>query len=821
MLKSTIFKKAQFYFLITFFSLSNSFAEPPFGDPLIGTHTLTESYDFSYAYVTQLVDYVQHYINETQPGRTNLWDWNYGNFENYKVSIAPHLTNLSAMLGIVPAQTEIVSNSWQIIGTGIYHSVESFSIFVSTGVTVRGLAVFPNTTNSVSAVVIPSAAPFTPEILLGIDTNYPSEVRIGQKLAEKGLAVICPLIINHEKYWSGHPSVRTNILDHRRWLFQQGYHIGKPLIGVETAELVACVKALLNDSRVLSNSIGIIGRELDAGVAAFYAGALEDKIQAVFLSGYFNQRTNVWRQSIDHHQWGVLKEFGDAEVASLVAPRSLIIESPFNFPNVPINIVSSEYIRAKIHYDKLGITNKINYFTPIGGTNIFGCEDSINSFLKALNAPTGNFQDSFLVLTSSYSSISQMRDSFYEIQNWYQNLCSNSYSVRQSYFWDKIDRTSISNYEISVEPFRSNLIYEMFGPFPEPDIPLQVWTSVYKSNDSFTTYRILMTLYTNVNSYGLLCVPNNIGVGEKRPCVVCQHGLEGTPEHVADYANTNVYHFFAARLAEEGFVTYAPQNPIKYNKTFIDIQRRAGTVKKDLMGLILRQHQRGLDFLSSLPFVNSENIGIYGLSWGGRTASWIGAAEPRYSVSVSGGNFSDAVQKYTSLLHNSSYLYVSQSWRCEDDLWKFNRLNKFSHAELAAMIAPRPFMVECGLDDNVSVAKWASNEYIKVRQLYDDLGIPNKTQIEFFDGGHEINGVESFEFLKTNLGLPEPNFTIVFISFITFFYYNLFCISKRDVLILIKKASITGKHKRNSRSRCKKISSRNSSNSSRGYGCGS
>ena len=696
-------------------------------------------------------------------------NWNYENFNSYENSIAPNLSNLTTMLGIEIAQTEteVVSNSWQTIGTGIFHSIEKFSIYVERGANVRGFAVFPNTTNPVSGVIIPIAEPFNPESLFGINTNYPSSVRICEKLAEKGVAVICPVIINHKKIWSGHSTVKTNILDHRRWLFQQGYHIGKPLIGVETAEIIACAKAISMDSRILSNSIGVIGRELDSGIAAFYAVALEKKIQAVFLSGYFNQRTNVWQQPIEHHQWGVLKEFGDAEVASLIAPRSLIIESPINFPNVPTNTVLPEYLRAKEHYDNLGISNKINYFTPIGGTNNFGCDDAINSFLKALNAETNDFKNSSLVLISSYSSINQMRASFYEIQNWFQNLCSNSYQQRQSFFWDNINTSSIADYEISTEQFRSSLIYEMFGPFPEPDIPLKIWTNVYKSNESFTTYRVLMTLYTNVNSYGLLCVPNDIEPNEKRACIVCQHGLEGTPEHVADYANTNVYNFFAARLADEGFVTYSPQNPTKYNKTFRDIQRRSGTIKKDLMGLIYRQHQRGLDFLSTLHFVDTNKFAIYGLSWGGRTASWIGAAEQRYSVVVSCGNFSDAVQKYTSLFNISSYLYLAGLWLPEDDLWKFNRLNKFSHAELAGLIAPRPFMVECGLNDDVPRAEWASNEYIKIEELYNSLGISDDTQIEFFEGLHEINGVGSFEFLKEKL-IPEPTFFLIFVFLFLF-----------------------------------------------------
>ncbi len=756
--------KFSIYFLFIFFIAKSAFA-----DYLPGTVPLTQLYNFAYTYVTGLAEFVEQRIDETQPSRTNVWNWNYTNIDSYETSCAPHKTNLTAMLRITPGQTKVVSNLWQNIGTGTFYSIEKFSIFTENGITVRGLAVFPSLTNIVPAVIIPVTDPLSPEIIIGIDTNHPN-ISIGKKFLEKGFAVICPVFINHQEWWSGNPTILTNLLDHRRWLYQQGYHIGKQLIGDETAGIIACVNLLSTDPRIITNSIGVVGRDFDSGASVFFACALDEKIQAVLLSGYFNQRTDIWKQYIEHQFFGFLNEFGDAEIASLIAPRPLIIESPIDFPKVPVNTSSSEFERAKIHYDNLGESDKINFLTPPGGTNIFGCDDAISLFIEFLNIGTNYFQESSLVLTSSYSHINQMRALFYETQNLYQQFCSNSYSVRQTFFWDNIDTSSVANYQISTEPFRSNLIYEMFGNVPDPDIPLQAWSCVYKSNENFVTYHVLMTLYSNVNCYGLLNVPYDIKENEKRPCVVCQHGLEGSPKIISDYAYTNVYHFFAARLADLGFVTFAPQNPTIYGSTFRNIQRRAAVVKWDLMGFILRQHQRGIDFLSSLPFVDSNKIGIYGLSWGGRTASWIGAAEPRYSVVVNSGNFSDAVQKYTSIENIYSYLFLAGYWLPEDDLWKFNRVNKFSHAELAALIAPRPFMVECGWDDDVPRSEWASNEYIKVNQLYNSLGISNETRIEFFDGGHEIHGVGTFEFLKEKLDLiPEP----VFIYYYLFIIYHL------------------------------------------------
>jgi hypothetical protein len=46
-------------------------------------------------------------------------------------------------------------------------------------------------------------------------------------------------------------------------------------------------------------------------------------------------------------------------------------------------------------------------------------------------------------------------------------------------------------------------------------------------------------------------------------------------------------------------------------------------------------------------------------------------------------------------------------------------------------------------------------EYAKVRRLYAKLTIPERTEIEFFPGVHEINGRGTFEFLDRNLGGPR------------------------------------------------------------------
>jgi hypothetical protein len=75
-----------------------------------------------------------------------------------------------------------------------------------------------------------------------------------------------------------------------------------------------------------------------------------------------------------------------------------------------------------------------------------------------------------------------------------------------------------------------------------------------------------------------------------------------------------------------------------------------------------------------------------------------------------------------------------------------------NYADLANLMMPRPFMVERGHDDGVSIDEWVAYEYAKVRRLYNKAGFGDRTAIEFFDGPHTIHGVGTFEFLLKHLG---------------------------------------------------------------------
>ena len=305
------------------------------------------------------------------------------------------------------------------------------------------------------------------------------------------------------------------------------------------------------------------------------------------------------------------------------------------------------------------------------------------------------------------------------------------------------------------EEFRATREYvwdEIIGRLPAPSLPANARSRPIYDHAKFRGWEVMLDVWPDVFAYGILLVPKDIKPGERRPVVVCQHGLEGRPQDLADpNSDHRAYHRYAARLAEEGFVVYAPQNPYTGQDRFRSIQRKAHPLKLGLFSFILGQHQRTLAWLAAQPFVDPARIGFYGLSYGGKTAMRVPPLLDGYALSICSADFNEWVWKTTSVDSKYSYMLTQ-----EYDMLEFDFANKVNYSDLANFMAPRPFMVERGHYDTVAPDEWVAYEFAKTRFFYARQKLAGRAEIEFFDGPHTINGKGTFEFLRRHLGQPAP-----------------------------------------------------------------
>ncbi len=213
-------------------------------------------------------------------------------------------------------------------------------------------------------------------------------------------------------------------------------------------------------------------------------------------------------------------------------------------------------------------------------------------------------------------------------------------------------------------------------------------------------------------AYGVLLLPRNQPAGEKRPCVVFQHGLEGRPKDCIE-GDHPAYHDVAAQLAEQGYVVFAPQNLYIFHDRFRTLQRKSNPLGKTLFFDDNPTTSTDLPLAGRSSQVDPQRIAFYGLSYGGKSAMRIPPLVPEYCLSICSADFNDWVWKNASTHAPHSYV-----WTMEYEIFEFDLGSRFNYAEMATLIAPRPFMVERGHFDGVAPDDRVAAEFAKVRNLY-------------------------------------------------------------------------------------------------------
>jgi hypothetical protein len=407
--------------------------------------------------------------------------------------------------------------------------------------------------------------------------------------------------------------------------------------------------------------------------------------------------------------------------------------------------------RAKEVFQKLGVPENLQVVVSGEGTGLPGSTTAIEKFLTGLgiDSDVRHLKDTSPIdLRSDFNPDLRMKNQFMELMGHLDKVINQSAKAREK-FWDKADNSSVEQWTETTKPYREYFWNELLGKMPPPSQPFNPRTRLTYETPNWNGYWVELDVWPEIIAGGILLVPKDIKPGEQRPVVVFQHGLGGRPEPLVDPNINSAYYSFGSTLADQGYIVYAPQDPYGL-ENFRTIQRMANPLKKSLYSVIVGQHEQALNWLKQLPFIDKEHIGFYGLSYGGKTAMRVPPILNDYSIVICSGDFNEWVWKTTSLDFNSSYMLVG-----EYEIFEFDLANTLNYAEMAGLIAPRPFMVERGHWDGVAPDEWVAYEYAKVRRLYDLMEIGDRTTIEFFNGPHEIHGVGTLQFLNKHLKLSK------------------------------------------------------------------
>jgi len=747
----------------------------------VGTAPLELSGDIASQMINGIDRFLLGQWEAAETTREAAWELDLTSKDSLASSLEPHRQRLATALGVVDArlpmshpetittaaaeqvtQTEsgddqegsfdILAIRWPVLGDPAPQRQGLPSLWG------EGLLLVPHGRPPVANVIVLGDADQTPEELAGLTEDASGGWQLATRLAAAGCRVVIPdLVSRHREPRNG----RANLTD-REYLHRPAFELGRTLAGYEVQMTLALVDWMSSAESPLP--IGMFGYG-EGGLLALAAGGLDTRIGSVVVSGFFGPRNESWREPMERQFFGLFRDFNASELALLMAGRRLLIETSrgpelklAGEGGTPAELRSPtpddaekflERARQRLAGGEVSAASRFQLIRPDDGQ--FGTSEASAWLLRGFDLPPLDVAESSprpVAVARRGDARPRAHRRVQEIDRHNQMLLEHSPAVRER-FLSRLDRSSLEAYEASVETYRDIFRDEVIGRFDIPPAPPRPRSRQTWQTDKWTGHEVVLDVFPDVIAYGVLLLPNDLRPGERRPVVVCQHGLEGRPVDVFQ-GDHPAYHDFAAKLCENGLIVFAPQNPYLFQDRFRTLQRKAQPLGKTLFSVIVPQHQAIVDWLSDQPFVDPNRIAFYGLSYGGKTAMRVPALVTDYCLSICSADFNEWVLKNASTRHNFSYV-----WTGEYEIFEWDLGSTFNYAEMAALICPRPFMVERGHFDGVGEDHWVAHEYAKIRYLYAaKLGIPERTEIEWFIGPHTIHGQGSFRFLSRHLDWP-------------------------------------------------------------------
>lgn len=759
------------------------------GEPLSGTTRLGFEGDLAELMLDRMHSYLDRATEASTPGRSRHWQRDFSSAAAYHRSVEPNRKRLRKILGVEEpdsASSPVYVRKSTPNGpndSGPTVQLEAVRWTVLPGVEAAGLA-FSSPSSSSSprkslCVLIPDATQ-TPAQCAGLQPgNGSTNVEfkpdsLAAFLLGHGLDVVVLTTIDRDSRLStvADGTRRTNI-SHREFIHRQAFMCGRSLVGYEVQSVLALLSAHLQYER-----IGLFGYG-DGGFVALCAAALDQRIDVVAVSGSFAPSEQTWEQPLDRDFYGLLREFGTAEIASLIAPRTLLVE-PSEFPRVvvvpgadgksqaaPGVFQTPEFstVQAEVGRVKALTAGLAPWIELVGNATTTNCAATPELRERLVRKLIPHAEHKTVSLPAAVTAASALGDpraeQEWQFRQWVENtqrLVRES-PKRRAELWSATEKTrrahDAANWSAATKQLREQFETELLGRIDEPMLPTSPQTRQIYDQPKFTGYEVVLNVFSEIFAEGILLIPKGIEPGDRRPVVVCQHGLEGRPVDCIDAGGKGeqYYQRFAKRLVEQGYVVFCPQNGYLGGERFRLLVRKSHPLGLNLWSFIVPQHRQIVAWLGTLPMVDPRRIAFYGLSYGGKSAMRVPAVVDGYCLSICSADFNEWVWKSTSLDYRGSYLGTH-----EYEMPEWNLANTFNYAEMASLIAPRPFMVERGHRDGVSLDEQVAFEYAKVRLLYADLRISEATEIEFFDGPHTIHGVGTFRFLDRHLRplLPGP-----------------------------------------------------------------
>ena len=313
------------------------------------------------AYEQQLADYLTHYlVGEYDARRAKLWNRDYSSFDALERSVEPNRRRWEQVIkppvlrkGTLqrkPYPVQGVRAEWLTLPLG--------------SITAEAILAFPpgaSKDKPVPLIIAQHGIGSGPETTFENGKSYHAYAK---GLLDAGFAVLAPL------------NLRS--IERRNHIERLCRLADTSMPGIELVRLQHLLDIVLADPRVDAERVGMWGLSL-GGMATMFWMPLEPRIKAGVVSAWFNERRNkmvirddrysCFIATTEDHAFftGWLSEFSDDDVVSMICPRPLQIQHGKKDRIAHWPQVIEEFDRAEVHYNKLGIEDRIDMVMHEGG----------------------------------------------------------------------------------------------------------------------------------------------------------------------------------------------------------------------------------------------------------------------------------------------------------------------------------------------------------------------------------------------------------------------------------------------------------------------
>lgn len=321
------------------------------------------------------------------------------------------------------------------------------------------------------------------------------------------------------------------------------------------------------------------------------------------------------------------------------------------------------------------------------------------------------------------------------------------------------DENDFADWKQEVRP----KVMATLGDFPAR-VPLNPELIVEWNEDGLCKRRYLIDVSEFISAEVIVACPENLPQGARLPAILCchGHGAFGMAPVMGERASAEIRqsieshnYDYGHQMAKKGFVTYAidwigfgtrndNRKPNLRMMTASDwcnqLYLHATMLGMTSLSINITHGMAATDFVSSLPYVNAERLGVMGLSGGGTMSLWMGLCDDRIK----------AVEVI-----------------CYSNLWADFGLNDINYCgmqvapgllklvdvpELQGLLAPKPLLVDIGIYDPCFLVESAMRCYRKVEKIYGKAGASDRLELDLFPGTHAWSGRKAPDFFGKYLG---------------------------------------------------------------------